>query len=297
MTGLLFGTLLSTWLGCFRFLSFQSFHPLCQVHHVGGVDAEEDVQDLRLPLPCLDPPHRVMLLLGPERAFHCSGPNPRKFLAHIILLLLPLGRTAKLDKRGLDAVLLAEVAAVRAGIARVAAYPLHVHPEQAPVHLDAVTEPRPLVEGVERQLLDERDPVHHDVVALRTELDIFHLLAPDNGPHVRLRHAHYPVGDALPAVAAVEVVALLAVHLGDDVDGLPLPDGQQLTAVMLALHPADLLQHLPEQVQQAARHLFGLGVAVLALLAVRQVGLLHVEEFRPRATDTHASACLAHDPV
>ena len=108
------------------------------MYRVGGVDAEEDVQDLRLLLPRLDPPHRVMLLLGPERAFHRRGPHPRKLLAHIVLIFLPLGRPTPLDKRGLDAVLLAEVAVVRAGIARIAAHLLHVHPEQAPMHLDAV---------------------------------------------------------------------------------------------------------------------------------------------------------------
>ena len=187
-----FGTLLATRLGRFRFLSFQE--PLRQVYRIGRVDAEEDVQDLRLLLPRLDPSHRVMLLLGPERAFHRSGPHPRQLLTHIVLLLLPLGRTASLDKRGLDAVLLAEVAVVRAGVARIATYLLHVHTEQAPVHLDAVPKPRPLVEGVERQLLNERDTVDHDVVALRPELHALHLLAPDDGPHVRLRHAHYPVG-------------------------------------------------------------------------------------------------------
>ena len=180
------------------------YQPLCHVYRVGGVDAEEDVQDLRHLFPRLDPTHRVMLLLGSERALHRRGPHPRQLLTYIVLLLLPMGGSPALYKRGLDAVLLAEVAVVRAGVARVAAYLLYVHAEQAPVHLDAVPQPRSLVEGVERQLLDKRDPVHHDVVALRAELHSLHLLAPDDGSHVRLRHAHYPVGDALPAVAAVE---------------------------------------------------------------------------------------------
>ena len=47
-----------------------------------------------------------MFLLGPERAFHRSGPRPCQLLTHIVLLLLLLGRTAPLDKRGLDTVLL-----------------------------------------------------------------------------------------------------------------------------------------------------------------------------------------------
>ena len=66
----------------------------------------------------------------------------------------------------------------------------HVHPEQPLVHLDAVQESRPFVEGVERQLLDERDPVHQDVVALGSELNIPCFLAAHDRSHVRIGHAH-----------------------------------------------------------------------------------------------------------
>ena len=56
---------------------------------------------------------------------------------------------------------------------------------------DTMLGPRPLAEGVERQLLDERDFVHHDVVALRAELHALRLHAPDDRLHIWLRHAHY----------------------------------------------------------------------------------------------------------
>lgn len=85
---------------------------------------------------------------------------------------------------------------------------------------------RPLVEGVERQFLNERYPIHLDVVVLRAELHLLHLLAPDDGHHVRIGHAQYPVGNAFPRVAALEVIALLAVHLRDNVHRPPLLVGQ-----------------------------------------------------------------------
>ena len=38
-------------------------YPVCQLHHVCRVDAEEDVQDFRQLRPGLDPPQVVVLLL------------------------------------------------------------------------------------------------------------------------------------------------------------------------------------------------------------------------------------------
>ena len=70
--------------------------------------------------------------------------------SHKVFLFGGLRWAAAFDKGGLDAVLLAEVPVGRPRVACVAAYLLHIHPEQALVHLDAVLQTRPLVEGVER---------------------------------------------------------------------------------------------------------------------------------------------------
>ena len=87
------------------------------------------------------------------------------------------------------------------------------------VHLDAMSESCALIEGVEGEFLDERDTVDLYVVALGSKLHVLHLLATDDGPHVWLRCAHDPVGNAFPGVIAVEVVLLLAVHLCDNAEG------------------------------------------------------------------------------
>ena len=64
------------------------------------------------------------------------------------------------------------------------------------MHLDAVCEPGPFVERIDGQLFNERYPIHQDVVALDPKLHVLHFLAPHDGPHIRLVHAHYPIRDA-----------------------------------------------------------------------------------------------------
>lgn len=50
---------------------------------------------------------------------------------------------------------------------------------------------RSLIEGVERQLLDEREFVNQDVVTLRSELYALHVLASHYLPHIGLADAYY----------------------------------------------------------------------------------------------------------
>lgn len=73
------------------------FYPVCQLHHVCRVDAEEDVQDFRPIRPGLDPPEIVVFLLCPERAFHRSRPRSGKFLSDKVFLLILLS-ASKLKK-------------------------------------------------------------------------------------------------------------------------------------------------------------------------------------------------------
>ena len=72
--------------------------PLCQQHYIRRVNAEEDVQDLCLLLPSLDPSQGVMLLLRSERSLHRRGANSSKFLSHKVLFpfLLPLTSRGRL---------------------------------------------------------------------------------------------------------------------------------------------------------------------------------------------------------
>ena len=183
------------------------------------------------------------------------------------------------------------------GITRVAAYLLHLHPEQSLVHLDAVRESRPFVEGIERKLFNERYPIHQDVVALGAKLNTLHFLAPHDGPHVRLVHAHNPVRDTLAGISTTEVVVLLAVHCRNDRYRLVLSLREETRLVVLTFHLPHLLQYLPQQVKQSARYLPGPALHMLALLPVRQVRLFNVKELRPRTVDVQLSARFAHQRI
>lgn len=95
-------------------------------------------------------------------------------------------------------------------------------------------QPDPLVESIERQLLDERYAVNQDVVALRTELYTLHLLASHDRPHICLADARYSVLDTLAWVVIFEVVLLLAVHPRDDFN-VTLPDCLQALRPVFSL--------------------------------------------------------------
>ena len=242
-----FGTVREAQLCGFSRLSLHQ--PFRQQHRIRSVDAEEDVQDFRLLPPGFDPTHVVMLLLRSERALHRCRPHPRKFPSYKVFLVHFLEGLPPLYEGGLDFQLLAEVSVCRAGIARVPANLFRIHPEKTPVHLDAVRQPGPFIEGVERKLLNERYPIHQDVVALGAELHVLRLLPSHDRPHIRLAHAHDPVRDALAGIAALEVVALLAVRrvcLLDIQELCPRTMDSQLAA-RLAHQVISLLHALPQQ--------------------------------------------------
>lgn len=80
--------------------------------------------------------------------------------------------------------------------------------------VSGVHQPRPFVEGTERQLLDERYPANKYVVHFGSELHTLDLLAPHYRSQVRLVDAHYPVRNALSVVSALEVKYDLRPSLG-----------------------------------------------------------------------------------
>lgn len=131
-------------------------YPVCQLHHVRRVDAEEDVQDFRQLRPGLDPPQVVVLLLCAERALHRCRPHPGKFLSDKVFLLLLLAeRPSSLHERGLYPILLAVVSVVSSGITGVSSHFLCLNSEQPLMHLQAMYQPCTLIEGIEGQFLDE----------------------------------------------------------------------------------------------------------------------------------------------
>ena len=116
-------------------------------------------------------------------------------------------------------------------------------------------------------------------------------------PHVRLVHTHYPVRNAFAGISAPKVVVLLTVHLRDDVKRLFLSVREQFNSFMLTFHLPNLLQYLPQQVQQPTRYLSGLTFRVLPLLAVRQIGLLNIQALRPRTVAPQTVLKVSHQTL
>ena len=128
-------------------------YPVCQLHHVCCVDAEEDVQDFRQLRPSLDSPQVVVLFLCAERALHRCRPHPGKFLSDKVFSLLILAeRPYSLHERGLYPILLAVVSVVASGITGVSSHFLCFNSAQPLMHLQAMYQPCTLIEGIEINL-------------------------------------------------------------------------------------------------------------------------------------------------
>ena len=123
-------------------------YPVRQLNHIRRVDAEEDVQDFGMLGPGFDSLQVIILLLGAERALH--RPHSGKLPADKVTLpLLLTERTSSLHERRLNTFLFAVVPVLSSGVSCITAYLLCFTPEQPLVHLDAVDQPRALIEGVE----------------------------------------------------------------------------------------------------------------------------------------------------
>lgn len=70
-----------------------------------------------------------------------------------------------------------------------------------------------LIECVERKLLDERQTVNLDVVALGSKLDLLYFLATDDWTYVWLVDAYDTIRNALLGIATLMMLALLTVYL------------------------------------------------------------------------------------
>ena len=70
-----------------------------------------------------------------------------------------------------------------------------------------------LIECVERKLLDERETVNLDVVALGSKLDLLYFLTTDDWTYVWLVDAYDTGRNALLGIATLVMLALLTVYL------------------------------------------------------------------------------------
>lgn len=261
------------------------------------MDAEKDVEDFRLPCHGLHLSQGVVFLLRPEGAFHGCGSHSGELFPYESAFIVLRQFSAFLCEIGFNMPCLAQFAVLVAGVAVVTRKFSHVHTKEPSVKRDAMLQAGALVEGVEGDFLYKGYSVDLYVVALGSELNVLVLLSSHDWADVRLADADNSAGDALTCVTTVEVVVLLAVYLGDDINVREVYLFQGLVTMMLSLQAAYLLQYLPQKGQFTADKPSGLLVLVAALLHISHVRLCHVKVLGPGTVDAKGFARLAHGGV
>ena len=174
-----------------------------------------------------------MLFPSAEATLQASGPFPGEGGTKLFSLILVSGHPSLSNEGGVNptsrTVFTVGVGGVN-GIGR--------HGFKALLQLDTLLQAGTLVESVKREVLDERDPVHLDVVDLGPELHASRLFPPDDGTDVVLVHAHDPIAYLLP----VKQSCLLVENFLDDRETLVETQGQSRFFPSLAKH----LFHLPD---------------------------------------------------
>ena len=190
------------------------------VNHQYGICrmySEENPQDFRLPVPCLYPGERVMLLLCAEASFKPGGPLFGEFTSENLPQGFIPGRPSLAYEGSGDSVFRAELSVGVIGIYGIGCYASYPHVHELLLHADAVLQAYPLVESLEREVFDERYAVYLYVVYLRTELNGFRFLASDDGMHIMTVNAD----DAVTDFSSFKHLLFLYKNLSDD--GKPLP--------------------------------------------------------------------------
>lgn len=238
------------------------------------VYAKEDEQGLAPAVSCRHACQCEVLFLVSETSFHHRSPEvaddaPR--CADGLVLVFWLGAFAY--KVGGDGVGGAVGAVLVGGVDGVRAHTLDFDASQALLIFNAF-----FVECLKRDVLDERDAVYLDVVALGSELHTLVLFAADNGADVWPVDAH----DAVFHFLVVKQVLLLAQHLFAGQKTFVLLGGQNDSHGVLFDQHAPLAEQLGQQVEQTTQQLAGGRFLVLSLLGVGQAGLVHIFIFAAR---------------
>ena len=246
---------------------------------VGHVYAKEDEQGLAPAVSCRHVCQCEVLFLVSEASFHHRSPEvaddaPR--CADGLVLVFWLGAFAY--KVGGDVVCGAVGAVLVGGVDGVRAHTLDFDASQTLLIFNAFFEADSFVECLKRDVLDERDAVYLDVVALGSELHTLVLFAADNGADVWPVDAH----DAVFHFLVVKQVLLLAQHLFTGQKTFVLLGGQNDSHGVLFDQHAPLAEQLLEQVEQTTQQLAGGRFLVLSLLGVGQAGLVHIFIFAAR---------------
>ena len=179
-----------------------------------------------------------MLFPGAEATLQASGPFPGEGGTKLLSLVLVSGRPSLSNEGGVNPASRAVFTVGVGGVNGIGRHGFNARLEQALLQLDTLLQPGPLVESVKREVLDERDPVHLDVVDLGPELHASRLFPPDDGTGVVLVHAHDPAAYLLP----VKQSCLLVENFLDDRETLVATRDQS----RFFPSPAKHLFHLPD---------------------------------------------------
>lgn len=179
-----------------------------------------------------------MLFPGAEATLQASGPFPGEGGTKLFSLILVSGYPSLSNEGGVNPTSRTVFTVGVGGVNGIGRHGFNARLEQALLQLDTLLQAGTLVESVKREVLDERDPVHLDVVDLGPELHASRLFPPDDGTDVVLVHAHDPIAYLLP----VKQSCLLVENFLDDRETLVETQGQSRFFPSLAKH----LFHLPD---------------------------------------------------
>ena len=125
-----------------------------------------------------------MLLLSAEAAFKPGGPFFGEFTSENLSQGFILGRPSLAYKGCGYSIFCTELSVGIVGVYGIGSHASYPHMHELLLHADAVLQAYAFVEGLEREVFDERYAVYLYVVDLRTELDGLGFLASYNGTYI-----------------------------------------------------------------------------------------------------------------
>ena len=162
-----------------------------------------------------------MLLLSAEAAFKPGGPFFGEFTSENLSQGFILGRPSLAYKGGGYPIFCTELSVGIVGVYGIGSHASYPYMHEFLLHADAVLQAYALVEGLERDVFDERYAVYLYVVDLRTELDGLGFFASYNGTYIMTVDADDAAADLPPR----KHLLFLCKNLPDDGKTLPVIPG------------------------------------------------------------------------
>ena len=150
------------------------------VYHQYGICrmySKENPQDFRLPVPCLYPWERIMLLLSTEASFKPGGPFFWEFTSEYLPQGLILCRPSLAYKWSGYSIFRTKLSVGIIGVYGVCSHTFNPHIHELLLHTDTVFQAYTFIECLEREMFDEWYTVYLYVVNLCTEFNRFCFLS------------------------------------------------------------------------------------------------------------------------